>query len=246
MEDGNSPNIVHDALNRAEALDRYRVACAVSPPNAAARRTSHYTPFFVSRPEVERLLGLADQIPLLAEADILVLHPSAENGFPHTRAPNLVCLPASVITNSTDAALADTLRHEAIHLHQRANPILWSAATAREGWRAIPEAQIPLRFREQCRINPDTMSPQPFWAWETYHVPLPLFTSDNPSSLADIQIKWFDLRSGVLHSSPPFSFEERYGSDPPQPEHPWELLAVEAATDGITTDAALRRKLGFQ
>ena len=240
------PNIVYDALHRAEALDGYRSACAASYTNAAARRTSRYTPFFVSRPDVDRLLELADQIPLLAGADLIILHPSAEHGFPHTRPPNLVCLPANVVMNSTDASLANTLRHEAIHLHQRANPILWSAAAARDGWRAIPEPQIPARFRERCRINPDTMSPQPFWAWETYHVPLPLFTSDSPSSLADVQVKWFDLRNGTLFSSPPPSFEGRYGTDPTQPEHPWELLAVEAANEDIQTDAALRRKLGIQ
>jgi hypothetical protein len=90
------------------------------------------------------------------------------------------------------------------------------------------------------------MSPHPFWAWDLHHVPLPLFSSDQPSSLGDIVIKWLDLRTRTTHLETPPSFVSEYGEAPSQPEHPYELLAVEAAAKGILTqgevDAYLRPK----
>jgi hypothetical protein len=58
-----------------------------------------------------------------------------------------------------------------------------------------------------------------------------------------IQIKWLDRRMGALFAEPPPSFSKRYGHAPPQPEHPFELLAVEYAEEKLNTDEKLRAKL---
>ena len=237
------PSPAVEALMRAEAHDGYLAACAASHVNAAARRGDTYTPFFAEKEDVERLLKEIDRIELLRGTDVIVMHETADNGYPHTRAPNIVALPLKTVVNTRTAELAETLRHEAIHIHQRRNYTLWSAACVREGWWPVPAGQIPLRFRERCRINPDTFSPQPFWSWGQYHVPLPLFTTETPNSLADVDVKWLDIRNQTLYSSPPSSFQARYGTSPSQPEHPFELLAVEAAREGITTHSALVSKL---
>ncbi len=233
----------NDSLTAAEAADGYRAACAASPANAYARRNCTYTPFFAEDTDVNRLVKLLDDIPLTRDTDVVVLHPTAENGYPHTRAPNLIAMPLPSVTGVSDEALAETLRHEAVHIHQRRQPKLWAAACVREGWWPLPAGQVPQRWRAQCRLNPDTFQPQQFWSWETHHVPLPLFSSEAPSNLADISVKWLDLRNGVLYPSPPPSFQARYGNAPSQPEHPFELLAVEAARDGLTTDRDLFLKL---
>jgi hypothetical protein len=224
-------------LNVAEAYDGYRAACAACPVNAAARQGEHYKPFFLSNDDVRRLNREIVRIDLLNGAEIIILHSSADNGFPHTRPKKVVCLPESFVVNSTDEQLANTLRHEAMHLHQRVYPELWQQKCKDEGWTPLAIDDIPKRFRDKCRINPDTMK-TPFWAWESYHVPLPMFSTATPRTIADARIEWLDMRTGALFHEPPPSFTARYGS-PSQPEHPYEIYAVLYAERGISTHAAL-------
>jgi hypothetical protein len=228
-------------LLRAEAADNYRKKCAESPPNASARSGQHYAPFFVSDDQSARLRKEIFKIELLNGADILVVHSSADNGYPHTRPKAVVCLPDSFITGTSDESLAETLRHEAMHIHQRRFPELWKEKCIGEGWRPLDIQDIPRRFRYQCRINPDTMA-CPFWAWDTHHVPLPMFRNDTPQHLGDVRIEWLDLRTGALFHEPPPSFTAKYGT-PVQPEHPYEIYAVIYAQQGIHNNAALYAKL---
>jgi len=224
-------------LNVSEAYDGYRAACEASPLNAAARQGHHYKPFFLSNDDVRRLRREIARIDLLNGAEIIILHSSADNGFPHTRPKKVVCLPDSFVVNSTDSSLANTLRHEAMHIHQRVYPELWQQKCKDEGWTPVSLEDIPKRFRDKCRINPDTMK-TPFWAWDSYHVPLPMFSSEKPSSLGDVNIEWFDMRTGALFHQPPPSFTRKYGS-PSQPEHPYEIYAVLYADMGIASHSEL-------
>jgi hypothetical protein len=227
-------------LDDAEAADSYRATCAASPINAAARAKCKYEPIFVAPDTAARLERLAAPIGLLDSARIVVLDSSAENGYPHTRATGLVCMPLSSVQLASDASLSETLRHEAVHIHQRQRPEAWGKKAKADGWTPIPPAQIPTRFAARCRLNPDTFKPQRWWAWEGHHVPLPLFyRDDSVTTLADVRIKWLDLRSLTLFSDPPPSFQVRYGPQPSQPEHPFELLAVEAAAAGIRSEAEI-------
>jgi hypothetical protein len=245
--DGTHPRI---RLEQAEAADGYLAAVASSHLNRQARAGCSYIPFFASPDRVERLLGLIDEIPLLEDADIVIMHKTADNGYPHTRPQKIVCLPVSHL-DAAEADLAETLRHEAVHLHQRANPHFWYQACLREGWTPVARDRIPQHLLSRCRINPDTFQREQFWSWDIFHVPLPLFTpkpveagATAPLTLEDTVVKWFDLRDSSLSSTPPTSFSLRYGPRPPQPEHPLELLAVEAAAAGITSAEELERKLG--
>jgi hypothetical protein len=191
-----------------------------------------------------------DKIPLLDGADVVMMHRTADNGFPHTRPDKILCLPVSQL-DADEADLAETLRHEAVHLHQRANPHPWYQACLREGWMPVNREQIPQQLLSRCRINPDTFQRQQFWSWDIFHVPLPLFVpkptggpgAPGSLTLADVVVKWLDLRDGSLSPTPPSSFSLRYGPRPSQPEHPFELLAVEAAAAGITSADELERKL---
>lgn len=236
-------SLAQEALNNAEGLDGYRSACAASPLNSAAREKHIYAPYFLDTPQLERLYRLIFDIPLLSTMDVVVLHPSAENGYPHTRPNSIICMPSTVVTQMPDNTLSNTLVHEAIHIHQRRHPQLWSSVCSREGWTPISTSSIPDDFLNRCRLNPDTFSKQRFWAWETHNVPLPLFIREDYPTLDGIQIKWLDLRNNTLFSEPPTSFTKRYGANPSQPEHPYELLAVEYATENLNTEELLFKKL---
>lgn len=230
-------------LDAAEAKDHYLAACKASTLNASSREGQHYKPYFLPSADAQRLRTCVQRTEILNGADIIVLHPSADNGFPHTRPDKIVCVPSSCVLNSSTAELEETMRHEAMHINQRVYPDLWKAKCRKEGWAECPLTEIPNRLLERCRINPDTMYDAPFWAWEGVSVPLPLFKKDTLSiDLGDVNIEWLDLRTLALFHSPPQSFTKRYGTAS-QPEHPYELLAVEYAKAGVSRYSVLEKIL---
>jgi len=229
-------------LNRAESIDQYLTACARSEYNRSARENSHYIPYFLKGEDSSRLYTFMTFSRLLADTDVVVLHSSADHGYPHTRPPSVICLPESFIHSSTDSQLDNTLRHEAIHIHQRKMPALWKQKCVRDGWVPMKDTDIPQRFREKCRINPDTFYDTPFWAWKGEHVPLPIFIRENPRNIGEVAIQWLDLNSFTLFHEPPKSFVQMYGT-PSQPEHPYEILAVKYANEGVDTQEELLNKL---
>jgi len=231
-----------DLLRIAEVQDQYLARCAASPLNMAARSDYIYGPSFLSDSDAERLGRIVRGLDLLRDTDTVILSTSADNGYPHTRPKALICLPAGFVSSSSDAELKQTLCHEAFHVHQRAAPGLWKAMCKAEGWTPLSQDDVPTRFRERCRINPDTFYDTPFWAWDTHYVPLPLFKQGFTVALGDVTIEWLDRRTGALFHSPPPSFTDIYGS-PSQPEHPYEIYAVRFAEEGITTHAGLRQTL---
>lgn len=215
-------------LATADNDDHYRTKCMNSEMNRLARHDQLYEVF--RSPVVNYLQNIADRYDLTQGSRVIVLHPSADNGFPHTRPDNLICMPSTF--QIQDAK--HTLIHEACHLHQRSYPDVWKVYCARQGWKPVNAAEIPGKWQDRVRINPDTIS-TPYWSWQEYYVPLPLFSNELHPKLSECDIRWFDRRNRVLYNSPPPSFIKRYGASPPQPEHPYELAAVEIAASGIDT-----------
>ena len=234
-------SLAQNAIDTAEIVDGYRAACDISPLNAAAREGQSYTPSFLDKKTLEKLYLQMFRIPLLKSANIVILNSTAESGYPHTRPNALVCMPSSSVLNTTPDILKNTLCHEAIHIHQRENPEIWAQACRKDGW--TPVKNVHPDFVERCRLNPDTFIPQRFWAWSEYHVPLPLFIREDLPQMNAVQIKWLDLRNNTLYNEAPSTFSKRYGVAPPQPEHPFELLAVEFAEKYLNTDELVRAKL---
>jgi hypothetical protein len=212
-------------LQAAEGIDYYRARCMASDTNRVARQGHTYEPFFVT-PDVAAFMNeYAAATPLLQDSRIVVMHPSADNGFPHTRPKNLICMPAGVCKRTMECR--ETLLHEGIHLHQRAHMNQWYQYCIAQGWAPQPSDTIPPQLLRNVRINPDTMM-IPFWSWQDFYVPLPLFTGE--AGLDKVEIKWMDLRNYSL-LSPPASFTVKYGM-PSQPEHPFEIMAVRFAAAG--------------
>jgi len=220
-----------DLLAKAEQIDKYRMACSRSELNRLARSQHIYSVFSNENPAA--LQQVADTMDLTRGSKIVILHPSADNGYPHTRPGNLICMPAGFSLYNAPK----TLLHEACHLHQRTHEAYWSSYSIRQGWWPVAADQVPERFRSRCRINPDTMA-TPFWSWQEHYVPLPLFRNEQSPSMGDCDVRWYDMRNGVLYKVPPPSFTARYG-DTGQPEHPFEVSAIEFSERPIQTKEEL-------
>lgn len=220
-----------DLLAKAEQIDKYRTACSRSELNRLARSQHIYSVFSNENPAA--LQQVADTMDLTRGSKIVILHPSADNGYPHTRPGNLICMPAGFSLYNAPK----TLLHEACHLHQRSHAPYWTSYSIKQGWWPIAADQVPERFRSRCRINPDTIA-TPFWSWQEHYVPLPLFRNEQSPSMGECDVRWYDMRNGVLYKVPPPSFTARYG-DTGQPEHPFEVSAIEFSERPIQTKEEL-------
>ena len=203
------------SLELAERMDNYQEMCKRDPVNSLARARCSYTLWNDQSLAVEAKAFLQK---LGAKVDVVVLNPSAEGGMPHTRAGPLICIPAY------HTRLEETLRHEMVHIQQRAEPGLWKMKMELEGWTAVDESVIPDTWSRRCRLNPDTCTAR-WFAWQGRYVPLPLFVREDKPDLRDILVRWYDIKEGIVQSTPS-SFSKRYGDlGASSMEHPYELWA---------------------
>jgi hypothetical protein len=195
-------------------FDGFQALCQRDPVNARARQECSYT-LWPDQSLATRLSSLAPG------AQIFILHPTAEAGMPHTRGPNRICLPAYF----PDSRAEETIRHELVHLDQRARPKAWQERLVAEGWTPVEEEEIPLEWRRKCRLNPDTVSAR-FWMWQTRWIPMPVFQRDDAPRLRDVETWWWDRQEEHASRTPPRTFTARYGSvSSSEAEHPYELYA---------------------
>ena len=199
------------SLREAESLDRFFARVKENSVNSLARQNLTYLP----------AKNYAE--PWIENTEIVTMNPSAEAGMPHTRPPNLICMPLYF----PESRKAETLAHEFVHIHQRRNVDKWNRFFQKEGWSRVDPYELPLDLVSRCRMNPDTID-QPFWAWKHRYVPLPLFEREDKPQLRQVLVSWYDTQAGIRLPEPPRLFLEKYGS-PSQPEHPRELSAVELA-----------------
>lgn len=233
-----------DLLEQAERIDGYRKKCLENTYNAAARKSQHYELDSLSPTALFYLRGAVEAVPLARPCEFIILNETADGGMPHTRPANVICLPKGLCKEAPASnEFLEMLRHEAIHVDQRAHTAEWNAVLDPIGWTPVAAETIPAEFRERCRVNPDTCM-SPFWAWKRYHVPLPLFRRDpTPRSLHDCSVHWMDLRSGALHASPPTSFLQVYGSALLQSEHPYEIYAELLSKKNVTSHDEIMENL---
>lgn len=193
--------------------DNYEEMCKRCPLNEAARRECSYT-----------IWPDQSEAKALKPYKCIILDPSADGGMPHTRAPGIICIPAYFPKDK----LPITLRHELVHIDQRANIKKWEKRLLNEGWTIEKDEDVPIEWRRRCRLNPDTIYCR-FVAWEGRYIPLPLFEREDSPKLRDVQVRWWDKKEKRLNPSPPTSYTARYGvKGNSEMEHPFELWAYEA------------------
>jgi hypothetical protein len=222
-----------DILARAEHVDNYRSECATCRLNAAARTGQDYSP----RPPT------ADVVPFLTAIEkfpqwlkdylppilyIVFLANSADTGMPHTRQPNIICLPQHFdITSSQGQA---TFMHECIHVHQRTFPDLWDRIYADVFHLEPYRGTLPDNLESRRRFNPDTFK-TPYYMWKRRWVALPIFSNTSAPSLGSIKIAYYNVKSGAWQSFIPPEMENFFGElSVAQAEHPNELVAYWLAT----------------
>ena len=202
-------------LDLAEAQDGFFARVKRSTVNRLARRNCTYEAWNDQSlaTKAAALLDPEDQV------DIVILDPSAEGGMPHTR-PGLICFPAYY----PESKLADTLKHEMVHISQKRQATLWESRAAMEGWSPVRPGIIPDFWASRLRLNPDTYGT--LYAWKGRYIPLPVYIREDKPALREIQVRWFDIEQGIVNTSPPSSFTQVYGNlGAAQAEHPYELWA---------------------
>jgi hypothetical protein len=209
-----------DLLAKAEQEDQFRFLCKRDVLNSKARESTSYTLW----PDQDLARTAKSLLPSTAPAcDIVVLHPSAEGGMPHTRGTSLICLPAHYLTSN----LASLLHHEVLHLRQKLQPAQWRARLQKEGWEVASASDVPQEWLRRCRLNPDTLSCR-FVAWKGAYIPLPLYVREDRPQLRDVEVRWWDRVEQRLLSKPPASFTQIYGTvSKSAMEHPFELWAYQ-------------------
>jgi hypothetical protein len=151
---------------------------------------------------------------------VVILNPSAEGGMPHTR-PDLICLPAYF----PDSMLAQTMKHELVHIDQRINRFNWKVKLVKEGWVEEKESAVPEEWLERCRMNPDTWNSR-FWSWEDRYIALPVFQRMDSPAMTEFDIFWYDKQEERAIRKAPEDFIAQYGSvSASAQEHPYELMA---------------------
>jgi hypothetical protein len=232
-------------LEEAEAADSYRRKCSQSFFNEKARALQDYELSSISKFSQMYLEKAINTIPLYKMCQIAILNEGADNGFPHTRPKNVVCIPASMcLEEPASPKFIETLIHEAIHVHQRLNKNLWLEGLKKVKWTPVNPDLIPDDFKERLRLNPDTIL-EPFWAWSEHHVPLCMFKKTGPTSLSNTLVEWLDLRTNSLFHDPPKGFKEVYKQRIHQMEHPYEIYAEIFASKGFKTCEELEKALLF-
>uniref|UniRef100_A0A6C0JVD6 DUF4157 domain-containing protein n=1 Tax=viral metagenome TaxID=1070528 RepID=A0A6C0JVD6_9ZZZZ len=230
-----------NVLDIADGIDGYITACNGSFSNFQARKAYKYELSNISKKAEQSLSAAVQSIPLLKGCEMVILDSSADAGFPHTRAPKHVCLPASMCSEEpASERFKETLLHEAIHIHQRRNRGMWQVFLKRSKWTPVLEGTIPEQYFDSIRLNPDTIG-TPFYAFNGQHVPLPLFPPSG-GTLKNTEVKWFDIKAGTLFHEPPKEFVKLYGKVH-QPEHPYEIYAEIFSEAGYNTEDKLLEAL---
>jgi hypothetical protein len=100
-----------EKLRIAETYDHFFETVQSDPVNRRARQHLSYV-----------AMSNTTQ-PWIVNTEIVTMHPTAEAGLPHTRPPNIICIPAYY----PDEHLPKTLAHEFIHIDQRRRLYKWNS-----------------------------------------------------------------------------------------------------------------------
>jgi hypothetical protein len=145
---------------------------------------------------------------------VAVLRDSAENGWPHTHGA-MVCLPLGHFRHA-DGRRVETLIHELVHVHQRADPAGVSRHLASRGYVRTDE-QPPPEVAARSRKNPDLAHVWRRLDDDTTAVTLYLDEGSGSADMARTRVAAFDR-----------DWQE-VDTEGGRGEHPYEEMAYEIA-----------------
>lgn len=239
-------------LQLAEDQDGYIEAVQQSRANAVARQEMTYATNKLSPRDAEalqeRINSFLPSLPPKFQEDhirplIISLMPTADGGMPHTRSPNLVCLPFTSVPLSLE-----TFVHELWHIHQRQHWSKWNQFY-QEKWLFKPfdQRDLPEQIQEVLRLNPDTCFPhrgnksgslggylqasdtlkQPLWIWNGEWVPMCVFLNPMSPSFKDTATWFYNVKSRIHYKNTPRAFATFFSESLPSYayEHPNEISA---------------------
>ena len=225
------------ALAQAERIDQYRQRVEQSASNLRARAGQIYMPVPFSIQRAVPPANLAEPWP---NGQVIWMDATADAGLPHTRAPNLICMPHTF----PESSLANTLLHERIHVSQKLHPKAWQTLVEK-AWNMEPWlGELPSDIQARRRINPDVMD-VPLYSWKQEWVPLAIFESNTQPKLSEISMIWWQISTRTVHRDPPPGWVAFFGNVPAG-EHPFEIAAYLIAANPTQNVAlqALKSRLG--
>lgn len=133
-----------------------------------------------------------------------------ENGYPHTL-EDVIVLSSSFFTKF-DNDMMKTLLHEKIHVYQRTYPEYTKKLLQMWGFSSC---EVPAEVKRRVRNNPDI---EDIYCYKQYAL-MQLYTTNQPSSLADSMSRTFDIVTGDIAQNDIFPDYIH------QSEHPYEVMA---------------------
>jgi hypothetical protein len=215
-------------LRIAESIDNYLGDINESYTNTYARHNSQYMPLKLSTDKFNKYNIILKKsisqlrLPPIKKVSIIILDDSADNGLPHTRANNIICLPVNILKIS-DTRRNEVLFHECIHIYQRENPIDIESFY-KNGWNYIKSTVEPI---EGDRINPDAMEVYAINMKDGLWLVRPRFIRKDAAKLTDIRMSYYNLRTGEVTVIMPQEIKQFFGDKLSQSafEHPNEMMA---------------------
>lgn len=170
---------------------------------------------------------------------ILPLSYSADAGMPHTRGKNCICVPGGFFDNNVEhfdnnERNAITLRHELLHIHQKAYPEYWNEMY-KKAWNCEKwSGKLPEKYEAIRRINPDTEW-SGLYTIKNCLVPFCVFADINRPSLQRTFVWYYNINKRTVWKSkgifdlPPELVGDKIWTDPrinmAMREHPNEMSA---------------------
>lgn len=198
----------------------------VSGRNTANKMARRY-PYYVSPNNQARDFQQAIEVKIPLDGkpiNIVFLDPRVDGGMPHTRGKHGVAFPDHVAL-SGGSLPRGTFQHEMVHISQKQYPDRWWKWYY-VYWDIQPlEAieDIPRRWRDRCRQNPDTLD-RPYVVWKGRYVPMTVFANELSPDLKVCKRGFWDLEAQMWLWEAPSGWTQLVGvgfND----EHPHEIIA---------------------
>lgn len=216
-------------LYKAEKVDKYQQQIFESKLNRISRYKKYYKPSSINRKK-----------PFIGNnIYILWMDKRADNGLPHTRYPNIICLPENISKSN----LKTIILHESVHITQKLYPKEWENIFKKWDMK-VWNGYIPQYIKKQIRINPDTVM-APLFIWKNKWVILGIFESKENPDIRKIKNIWLDITNNNILYIEPKEWIPFFGNI--NGEHPYEIASyyITYPNNSMACDILIRHLFSY-